>query len=245
MATPDPSAPMPSTAGRTHPRRNPMLVLMVLAIVGGVTLLTAPTAQAAAPPAIWVGSPVNGTWGAGRDASTTPAGAHHKLVSVSPRNDWAVDLSATGAGPAAPAILYVAPSDSAYNARVTTRVSRIIDDNTCRSGGGGDLVTVAVLFDGTTVGQVTLAHLDRNPSLRVGQAVGRWGTQVGTVANLAGPATGGEGCWTGPHAHAELRASTNYACWNRGYATGQSLSRSNFIGFVSGPALASTARPCP
>jgi len=207
--------------------------------------VASPDRADAAVPAIWVGSPVNGTWGVAGDGSTTPAGGHHKLVKASPQNDWAVDLSGTGTGTGAPVRLYVAPSNSAYNNRVTTRISQIIDNSACRLGGGGDLVTVTIRFDGAVVGQATYAHIDRTASLRVGQTVSRWGTQLGTVSALGGSATGGSNCWTGPHVHAELRASTNYSCWNRGYRTGQALSRSNFIGFVTGPALAGTARPCP
>ncbi|MGH9154973.1 MAG: hypothetical protein ACRD1K_03785 [Acidimicrobiales bacterium] len=186
---------------------------------------------------------MNGTWGLAGDASTTPAGGHHKLAEASPQNDFAGDLTNTGPGQAA--YLYVAPSNSAYNGRVTTVVSQIIDDNACRLGGGGDLVTVQIRFDGATVGQVTYAHLDRNSALYIGQPVNRWGTYLGTTANLSGGATGGSGCWTGPHVHAELRASSNYACWNRGYSPGQGISRSNFVGFVSGPSLTSYSRACP
>jgi hypothetical protein len=223
-------------------RLKPWLIGLALVLTAAIPLTSRP-AEAAAAPAIWVGSPVNGTWGVSGIGSTTPAGNHHRLVKASPQNDWAVDLSRTGAGPAA--ILYVAPSNAAYNSRVTTRVGQIIDNSACANGGGGDLVTIRILFDGVTVGQVTYAHLNRNPALAVGQNVTRWGTQLGTVANLTGGATGGANCWTGPHVHTELRATTNYACWNRGFRTGQGLSRSNFIGFVSGPALAGTARACP
>jgi len=205
-------------------------------------LLGPARADAAAAPAIWVGSPAQGTWGVAGDVSTTPAGGHHLLYRASPTNDWAVDLPA---GPGSTVKLYVAPSNSAYNSRVTTVITQIIDNNACRNGGGGDLVTVAIRFDGATVGQTTVAHIDRTSTLRVGQAVTRWGTVLGTVANLSGGGSGGSGCWTGPHVHTELRASTNYACWNRGYRPGSAISRSNFIGFVTGPALGRAPQPCP
>jgi hypothetical protein len=210
-----------------------------------LSMLGPAPADAAPAPAIWVGSPVQGTWGVAGDASTTPAGGHHLLYRASPSNDWAVDLSGTGSGAAAPVKLYVAPSNAAYNGRVTTVITQIIDNSACRYGGGGDLVTVAIRFDGATVGQATFAHIDRVSTLRVGQAVSRWGTHLGNVSYLTGSATGGPGCWTGPHAHTELRASTNYACWNRGYRPGSGLSRSNFIGFVTGPALGRAPQPCP
>ena len=224
-----------------------IVIAAATTVVATTALFTVdlPVASAATPPAIWVGSPVTGTWGLRGDASTTPAGGHHLLARVSPPNDWAVDLTNTGSGSGAPVRLYVAPSNSAYNSRVTTRISQIVDNAACRSGGGGDLVTVAIRFDGTTVGQMTVAHIDRASGLRVGQSVNRWGTTLGNVARLSGSATGGSACWTGPHAHTELRASTNYACWNRSYAAGQGLSRSNFIGFVTGSSLGRSARPCP
>ena len=199
-----------------------------------------------APPAsnmgVWVGSPVEGTWGLGGDPSTTPAGGHHRLVKASPQNDFAVDLTRTGQQGA---YLYVAAANGAYDSRVSTVVTQIIDDGACRAGGGGDMVTVAIRFDGATVGQVTFAHLDRNPALAVGRPVSRWGTYLGTTAVLRGSATGGSGCWTGPHAHTELRASTRYACWNRTFGVGQAVHRSNFIGFVSGPDLVGYSRGCP
>lgn len=105
-------------------------------------------------------------------------------------------------------------------------------------------------YNGAPYGQVTYAHLDRNPALYVGQPVGRWGTSLGTMANLAngnggGPGPGGSNCWTGPHIHTELQATTQYACWNKGYTPFQSnVGRSNFIGFISGP-LKSGKSPCP
>lgn len=192
---------------------------------------------------IWVGSPLAGTWGYGPDPSSIPLNGHHRFAKASPTNDWSVDISSTG--PNRDAYLYVAPSNSAYNGRVTTVVSQVIDDNACANGGGGDLVTVQVRFDGATVGQVSYGHLDRNPNLRVGQTVGRWGTWLGRTAYLSGGATGGSRCWTGPHLHTELRASTNYACWNRGFGLGQAVGATNFIGFVSGPSTTpSYSRPC-
>ena len=216
--------------------------------IAGIPMCGSSSTPPPPPPAsgavgIWVGSPVNGTWGLAGDGSTTPAGGHHQLAKASPQNDFAGDLSATGPGQAA--YLYVAPSDSAYNGRVTTVVSQIIDDSACRNGGGGDLVTVQIRLDGTTVGQATFAHLDRNASLTVGQAINRWGTFLGSTANLNSSTSGGSDCWTGPHLHYELRASTKYACWNRGYGVGQGISRSNFVGFVSGASLATSSRPCP
>jgi hypothetical protein len=212
------------------------LVLMIL----GVVLISASPASAYQSPAIWVGSPVAGQWG---ESPWT----HHTLYKASPQNDWATDIAPSGAGQGA--YLYVAPSNSAYNGAVTTKISQIIDDSACRYGGGGDLVTVQIFYNGTSYGQVTYAHLDRNPNLYVGQWVGRWGTWLGNVANLwdgHGGGTGGSNCWTGPHVHTELRATTQYACWNKGYVPyGSWLNGTNFIGFVSGPLNYNGKTPCP
>lgn len=203
--------------------------------------LTQSSAQAYSSPNIWVGSPVSGTWGQPGDSSTTPDGGHHLLVKASPPNDWAGDLP-TGAGDVT---LYVAPSNSAYNNAVTTKVTQIIDDSACKNGGGGDLVTVGIYYNGSPYGQATYAHLDRDPGLYVGKAVPRWNTRLGGVAQLSGGATGGGDCWTGPHVHLELRAQTQYACWNKGYSyAGYPISRTNFVGFVSGP-LSGAAQRCP
>lgn len=214
------------------------LVLAAAASLAGVSLGGAP-AQAYQSPLIWVGSPVPATWG------ESPA-THHRLVKASPANDWATDLR-VGAGNGA--YLYVAPSNSALNNNVTTKITQIIDNGACRLGGGGDMVTVGIYYNGASYGQVTYAHLDRNAGLSVGQTVSRWGTWLGNVGNFwdgSGGGTGGPDCWDGPHVHTELRATTQYACWNRGYVPFQSaLARTNFIGFVSGPLNATSATPCP
>jgi hypothetical protein len=138
----------------------------------------------------------------------------------------------------------VAPSNSAYNTQVTARVTQLIRGNACRLGGGADLVTIGIYYNGASYGQVTYAHLIASSSLYVGKAVPRWGTYLGYVATSVDPGPAGSDCWTGPHVHTELRATTQYACWNRGYILGSSLQRTNFIGFVSGP-LATYARACP
>ncbi|WP_422770484.1 hypothetical protein ACN28C_27865 [Plantactinospora sp. WMMC1484] len=217
------------------------LALALTTLMGG---LGAAPASAYQSPLIWVGSPVSARWG------ESPS-SHICLAKASPANDWCTDLYTPDGSSGQPAYLYVAPSNSAYDSAVTTKVSQIIDDSACRLGGGGDLVTVQIFYNGASYGQVTYAHLDRNPSLYVGQWVGRWGTYLGNMANLAngnggGPGPGGASCWTGPHIHTELRATTQYACWNRGYVPYQSnLVTPNFIGFVSGPLNYGGKSPCP
>jgi hypothetical protein len=218
-------------------------ILGVLILVTITGLSGAQAAHAYTWPLIWVGSPVEGTWGISGVPSTTPVGGHHKLVKASPRNDWSVDLSGTGSGQTV--YLYVAPSNSGLNNRVTTKVTQIIDNSTCKNGGGGDFVTVGVYFDGILYGHATYAHLNRNTSLYVGKAVPRWGANLGTVAFLSGSATGGPNCWTGPHVHFEMRASSQWACWNKGYTPGYTVRRTNFLGFVAGPLNPNAPTACP
>lgn len=208
----------------------------------GAVVGFAPAATANHLPAIWVGSPVAGKWGLPGDWSTLPSYPHHRLVKATPGNDWAVDITNVPAND--PGVhVYAAPSDAAYNNRVTARVTQIIDDNACRYGGGADMVTIGFYLDGTLYGRATYAHLDRNPSLWQGMTISRWGSWIGNVATSA---SGGPNCWTGPHVHFEMRAESHYACWSRVYTSPGSpiAGRSNFLGFVSGP-LASTARACP
>jgi hypothetical protein len=215
--------------------------IVTVAVVSGILAL-APMADAYTSPAIWVGSPVPGSWGVPGDWSTTPGGGHHHLVKASPQADWAGDLP-TNAGTAV--YLYVAPSNSAYNDSVTARVSQIVDGNACANGGGADFVNVAIYYNGSLYGQALYAHINRDPSLYIGKPIARWGTYLGSVAYLSGSATGGSSCWTGPHVHFEMEAFTQYACWNRGYSyAGYPISPTNFLGFVSGP-LATYPTACP
>lgn len=210
--------------------------------VGGGALIVADGAGAYTSPAIWVGSPVKGTWGLAGDSSTVPNN-HHTLVKASPRNDWSVDLTKLPATDRE-VYLYVAPSDSSLNSRVTTRITQIVDNSACKNGGGGDFVTVGIYYNGTLYGRATYAHIDRVSSLTVGKTVSRWGTKLGDASNLTGSATGGSVCWTGRHVHVEMRAETQYACWNRGFTLGKAVGRTNFIGFVSGP-LGAAPKACP
>jgi hypothetical protein len=198
-----------------------------------------PTTTTPAPP-IWVGSPVAGTWGNSGRPGSTPAGGHHLLGKTSPNNQWAVDLP-IGSGTAVK--VYVAAADPANDAAVTTAITQIADNDACLLGGGGDFVTVGIYYQAALVGQVTYAHLDREPSLQVGASVPRWGATLGKVANLRGKATGGSRCWTGPHVHLEMRAMSQAACWSRAYGVGRKVRLADPLGFVSGALTPATA-PC-
>ena len=87
------------------------VLVSAVAVLGG-SVTTAQVASAGHLPAIWVGSPVRGTWGVPGDGSTTPAGGHHKLVKASPQNDWSVDLSSIPSDDRG-VYVYAAPSNPA------------------------------------------------------------------------------------------------------------------------------------
>jgi hypothetical protein len=249
-------------------RRHALAALVGLAMIA--TTLAAvdehAAPAAAAPvnpyPAVWVGSPVGGDgvdgrvrarWGTPPYTDTVPP-LHHKLGKVVPTNHWAVDLSRVPTTTLESAVrVFAAPSNSAYDKRVTAWVTQVIPNNVCWNGGGGSGVTVGFYLDRTSpgtgilLGSATYAHLRVDPTVvKVGAYVNRWGGILGPVAALSGAETGGSNCWTGPHVHFEARsASGGKACWNREYKLGSAVSRSNFVGFISGPALKSTMQPCP
>ncbi|MBS44154.1 MAG: hypothetical protein CMH83_13515 [Nocardioides sp.] len=219
------------------------VILATAMVMVGLQAAAPRNAAATTTPAIWVGSPIRGTWGVPGDTSTTPGccPAHHMLFKASPRNDWSVDLSSIPSGDDR-VLLYAAPSDGRLASRVSARVLQLIDDNACRYGGGGDLVTVGIYFDNVLRGRVTFAHVARNPALRVNGTISRWGGWIGNVDRgiRRDPA-----CWTGPHVHFEMRAEREYSCWNKGLRTGNGLSRSNFLGFITGPTTARSSQRCP
>ncbi|HCT80554.1 MAG TPA: hypothetical protein DGG94_19625 [Micromonosporaceae bacterium] len=244
-----------SFAKEFKPRHAAIAVILFLVVNGFVTTparfvpgVSSPTAtvdpvpgRARPAPPIRVGSPVDGTWGNAGAPGSTPAGGHHLLAKASPINHWAVDLRSP-AGTAV--ILYAASSDAPDDTAVTAAITQIVDNDACRLGGGGDFVTVGIYYDGILAGRVTYAHLNRNPTLQVGMVVARWGTNLGTVANLQGKAMGGSSCWTGPHVHLELRAETKQACWGRNQAPGRQVRRADSLGLVSG-SLGASATTCP
>src|SRR5688500_844642 len=102
--------------------------LLACLVAATSVVATSDRAEAVTSPAIWVGSPVQGTWGVPGDPSTTPGccPAHHLLYKASPSNDWSVDLSSIPGGNDG-VYLYAAPSDSSLNNRVTARVLQIVD----------------------------------------------------------------------------------------------------------------------
>jgi hypothetical protein len=231
---------------RGHATRWSASSTRVLALIVGAvwaTLLAPATpahALVAEGPAIWVGSPVDATWGLPDDASTTPAGPHHLLANADPSNDWAVDLTNVGSDRAV--YIYAAPNDTSLNDRISATVTQITAS--CRNGGGGQMITVEFYLDGSLpVGSATYAHLDLDPSMYVGRPVSRWGTYLGQAGNSF---ASDPNCWTGPHVHLELRSDRHYACWNRGYSDpGHPLYRTNFVGFVGGDYAGDRHQPCP
>jgi hypothetical protein len=206
------------------------------------TGITSSAAEATTSPAIWVGSPVTGTWGTAGDPSTTPGccPAHHMLNKADPANDWSVDLSSIAGGN--DRVTFNAHAwESSLDSHVTAVVTQIIDDNTCSVGGGGDMVTVGIYFDGALQGRATYAHLARNPTLAVGTPVNPAGSWLGDVDRSL---VVDENCWTGPHVHFEMRAENEYSCWDQSLHAGDSAPLARLLGFVSGPTTPGESQGC-
>ena len=196
--------------------------------IAGIPMCGAPPSQATTN-AVWVGSPVNGTWA--YYASSLPA-SHHIVWG----SDWSVDLPAGGGQEV---ILYVAPQDSRLS--VTTRVDKV--QATCASGrisDGGYMVEIGIYNGSSKIGRVNYAHIQ--PSVSQGQVVSRWGSRIGTVGSYTRNPTG---CWDGEHVHVEMYSQANYACFNKGFGLRQAVNRTNFIGFTGGNFASRQRAACP
>jgi hypothetical protein len=195
-------------------------------------------------PAAWVGSPFAGAWpnadgcnGAAFPSASCSLPNVHWWLANAPQGNWAADLQ--GVGPGTPVVLYVAPQNP--STPITTTVAAV--SPACRSGrvsDGGYLVTVAISSGSTRLGTVTYAHV--NPTVRVGQTIGRWGTQVGTVGSGYDRSAG---CWGGPHVHFQAMNAQGFSCYNRGWNPGQRMNPTNFIGFVGGNYVNGARQACP
>jgi len=208
--------------GWVRVRRGGLLaVAFLLAMLG----FTSPAS--AAEPAVWIGSPLSATWPTGSSLPTQ----HHIVYG----GDWSADLQSVSVG--APVLLYAAPQNG------TTPVNAVVEvvRPACASGvvaDGGYRVTVGLFTGGTKIGTATYAHI--NPSVSQGATISRWNTQLGVVGNYRSSS-----CWRGPHVHVELFSQHNYACYNRGWAPGQAMSPTNFIGFIGGAFASGPRAACP
>ncbi len=114
---------------------------------------------------------------------------------------WAVDFGAAGGAP-------VYAKFSASGA-VTLKVAGVRD--LCPAGAtpAGLAVQVDVSVDGVWIGSVLYQHV-----ADVAVTANQWyanDVQLGTVWSGA---AGNQGCWTGPHIHAEFRAVRGGTCWS-------------------------------
>ncbi|MBB4910575.1 M23 family metallopeptidase [Actinophytocola algeriensis] len=199
----------------------------LLAITFLLAMLGFTSTAAAAEPAVWVGSPLAATWPTG---SSLPS-QHH----IPYNGDWSADLQSVRVG--APVVLYAAPQNGSTSVSARVEIVR----PACASGviaDGGYRVTVGLFTGGTKIGSATYAHI--NPSVSQGATIPRWNTQLGVVGNYRSSS-----CWTGPHVHVELYSQHNYACYNRGWAPGQAMSPTNFIGFTGGAFASGQRAACP
>jgi hypothetical protein len=214
-------------------------------------LLSMPPAAASTPdPAVWIGSPVNGTWPnkAGCPGATYPSDSCslptvHHIVYYSTFDwgtgidDWAADDQ--GVTPGERVMLYAAPVNSGYT------VSAHIDTvgPACASGrisDGGYRVTVGIYAGSTKIGTVTYAHI--KPSVSAGQWVPRWGARIGSVGSYTWSS-----CWQGPHVHIEMSNRHNYSCFSNIFLKypGAKLSETNFQGYLGGGYASGSRRACP
>lgn len=204
--------------------------------IAGIPMCGGATSTGA--PLVWIGSPFRGTWpnAAGCAGAWFPSSncslpyVHHTPYG----GDWGADLQNVAVG--TPVVLYAAPHNSAVQVSAQVEFVRAA----CANGSipsGGYRVTIAFYSGSTRIGTVIYSHI--NPSVREGAWISRWGTQLGTVGRY----TSG-GCWTAPHSHVELYSQRNYACYNRGWAPGQWMNPSNFIGFIGGNVASGPRRAC-
>ncbi|SEP29515.1 M23 family metallopeptidase [Trujillonella endophytica] len=225
---------------------------LLVASLGGSIATAAPADAAPARTAVWVGSPIEGTWptsdgcsGSGArypsDDCSLPTAHHTYQWGMPYTGDWGIDIGAS-AGQAV--TLYAAPQQGGRS--IGAKVERVTLACSARSGEsyeqtrrrGGNTVVVGLYEGGTRIGWVTYAHVD--PYVSQGQSINRWNTTIGTVGRYSA-----NSCWTGPHLHVEMTNETNYSCYNRGWRPGQQMYRSNFIGFLGGAYASGTRQACP
>lgn len=228
-----------------------LVVAVTCALAASLLGGAGPASASPARTSVWVGSPIDGRWalwdgycpGAQypSDLCSWPT-VHHSFTNGMPyAGDWAADLGA-GAGQAVN--LYAAPNDTWRT--ITAKVERVVLSCAPRSGEtyqqtlsrGGNAVVVGVYENQTRVGWLTYTHV--NPSVSPGQWINRWGAQVGTVGSYTP-----NSCWTGAHLHMEMTNESNYSCFNRGWHSGQPMSKSNFVGFLGGAYRTAPRQACP
>jgi hypothetical protein len=206
--------------------------------IAGIPMCGTATAPVSSAPLVWIGAPFHGTWpntagcaGAQYPSDQCSLPSVHHIVYL---GDWAADLQSVATG--TPVVLYAAPQDG--RTAISAQVERITP--ACASQVvqyGGYRVTVGLFSGSTHIGEVTYAHI--NPSVSQGAWISRWGTQLGTIGSYTS-----NSCWNGPHTHVELYSQTNYACYNRGWAPGQWMNATNFIGFVGGNVASGPRQAC-
>ncbi len=221
-------------------RRVLELVVAALILIGVPALTTTPASASTPDPAIWIGSPVYGSWPstAGCAGAVYPSAScslptvHHIAYATSYNwgtglNDWAADLQSVTAN-STPVRVYAAPVYSGYV--VSARVDRVAA--ACASGvitDGGYQVQVGFYVGGLKVGSATYAHI--NPTVYAGQWIPRWGATVGYVG-----AYNWSSCWQGVHVHVELSSRHNYSCFSAIFTRypGARIYESNFVGYIGG-----------
>lgn len=231
------------------PLRARRRVLLALVPLLTIPLLFGPIEDASAGTPrtpIWVGSPVDGNWPGSDDcsgakypsASCSLPFAHHTYYwGNAYRGDWGYDQRGVSAGE--DVFLYAAPQDSRLGSSIRAKVERVV--NSC-SGSvyGGKTVVIGLYNSSTRSGTVAYAHVAPTSAMTAGAYISRWGTKIGDANSYRKSS-----CWEGVHVHIELLSDTNYACYNKGWRPGQTMYKTNFIGYVGGSFATAPRRSCP
>lgn len=242
--------PRTTTGARRVASMMAALVVSLFVVAG----LMSPVQAGNPTPEIWIGSPLsNSTWpnNDGCPASypsynCSQPYAHHTYKYGDPYvGDVGWDMQNVPYN--APVKVYAAPQDTRYNNSVVATVARVLPACATRSGEsysqtiarGGYAVVVQFSINGTQVGTVKYVHLG-SVSVRGGQTISRWGAQIGTVGTFPS-----NSCNTGRHLHMELMNFSKYACATRGFAPGQAVRETNFVGFIGGWRVSGPQQSCP
>ena len=183
---------------------------------GGSTTPTQPSGSGANTE-VWCGSPVTGSF-------PTLSYSHPRNHPRSYGGDVEWDIPA-GANQSVQ--LFCASQDR------RSEVTAVVDSvrAACRSGvigDGGYYVQIGLYNSGQKIGWIGFSHVS-NVTVRAGQTISRWNTTLGTVGTYRR-----NGCWDGAHSHIALyKQVRGYACANTTYRPGQTINKSNFIGFLS------------
>ena len=229
------------------------LRMAVLCLVSAfVVTVWASPASAHTDAEFWIGAPFDGRWASSDDCpapypsqACSEPGSHRvrysSLDGTPEARSWAVDLGGRAVVAGTGVYLYVEPY--ANGVTVTTRVDEVAAACAPGTGRAGRVVVIGVYHGSRKVGTVVYAHV--KATVTQGQTIDRWGTKIGTVAGDFAPSP----CWSHPHLHMEMGNTNNYSCFNGhlqfGSPWGDTIHRTNFIGWIGGRRATRSRQACP